>query len=270
MIRLTTEGNRSLTQMAIDDIEKGEIPRYLYKYRAPNEFTTRIIKNNALFYSTPLSFNDPFDCQITLNTENTLKEITAFLRQNSPDLKSSAIKSQALYWHKNPRLFHKHINEGAREAFNDNGVCCFTTDPKNILMWSHYADSHRGICMKFDLLADPLAFFAAYKVNYEEEYPVLNHVRNKRGESVTKLLITKAIQWAYEEEYRILKMGEPGNHSFAPSALVEIIFGLRCPTPFVSDIMKLTDNSRMGHVTFAKAQTLPNRFALEIRKIPRR
>ena len=269
MIRVTSESKRSFAQMTIDDVEKGDFPRYLYKYRAPNEFTKNIIRNNALYYPTPLTFNDPFDCQIRLSTDSTYKQIVAYLRRNNTDLVSAEIKRQANHWFKNPRLFDRIINESARESFNNNGVSCFTSDPTSILMWSHYADSHKGICMKFDVLADPSAFFAGYKVNYEVEYPIWNHVRSDTGQSVTNLLTTKAKQWEYEQEYRVLKIGDPGNHSFAPSALVEIIFGLRCAADYIDDVKRLTNNSRTGHVAFSRTVTAANRFALELRPIPR-
>lgn len=60
-----------LTRLAVLE---GLFPRYLYKYRGTDEFTKNIIKNNALWFSTPLSFNDPFDCQITLDTVSTYAE----------------------------------------------------------------------------------------------------------------------------------------------------------------------------------------------------
>ncbi|WP_188563958.1 DUF2971 domain-containing protein [Hymenobacter frigidus] len=151
----------------------------------------------------------------------------AFVRRHRPHFTRAAIRKQALAWHKRPRLFHKTVNDASRDSFNENGVCCFTKDPKNILMWSHYADSHKGLCLKFDVLADPRSFFVAFKVEYKEEYPIWNHLREAEGQSVTNLLITKASQWAYEQEYRVLKFGETGNHSFSKTALYSSRSSLR-------------------------------------------
>jgi len=46
---------------------------------------------------------------------------------------------------------------------------CLTPDPCSTLMWSHYADNHRGICLEFDT-TNPL-FSDALEVAYRSEYP---------------------------------------------------------------------------------------------------
>lgn len=46
------------------------------------------------------------------------------------------------------------------------GVCCFSLDPKSILMWSHYSDNHKGVCLKFDRLKDMECFRGSYPVDY--------------------------------------------------------------------------------------------------------
>ena len=41
----------------------------------------------------------------------------------------------------------KEIHKGVGEAI---GVSCFIEKPNNMLMWSHYADKHTGICVEYD------------------------------------------------------------------------------------------------------------------------
>ena len=44
---------------------------------------------------------------------------------------------------------HGDINESRYPK-----ICCFSTDEKSILMWSHYADYHKGICLRFRAIKD--------------------------------------------------------------------------------------------------------------------
>lgn len=182
-------------------------------------------------------------------------------------MRKDEIQKQANEWRKKPHLLHKIVNDAARITFNKSGVCCFTTDHENILMWSHYADSHKGICMKFDLLADPKVFFALFRVEYEKEYPKCNHLRDNARETVAKLVKTKAKVWEYEQEYRVPKYSDSGNHAFAPLALVEIIFGCRASEPFIHEIQHLTQSPRMSHVMFKKATVQNNNFGLDIKDL---
>lgn len=39
-------------------------------------------------------------------------------------------------------------------------------------MWAYYADSHKGVCMKLDLLAQPLLFCPISHVGYDRSYHV--------------------------------------------------------------------------------------------------
>ena len=41
-------------------------------------------------------------------------------------------------------------NQELRAQISQRGVACFTTELNNILMWSHYADGHKGFCLEFD------------------------------------------------------------------------------------------------------------------------
>src|ERR1700729_1649096 len=58
-----------------------------------------------------------------------------------------------------------------RESFAEQrrkfGVCCFCAgDPRNVLMWSHYAGAHFGICLQFETARDPPTLMRALRVPY--------------------------------------------------------------------------------------------------------
>jgi Protein of unknown function (DUF2971) len=64
-----------------------------------------------------------------------------------------------------PRQLQNFIQEVSKRAEGEickRTIYCLTPDPTSILMWSHYADHHRGICLEFDV-ANAL-FLKAWKV----------------------------------------------------------------------------------------------------------
>ena len=81
---------------------------------------------------------------------------------------------------------------------------CGTRDP--ILMWSHYADGHRGIALHFDASAAP--FDAAYEVHYSETYPEFPFPisdADADNNKVRAMILTKSRGWCYKEEYRAVR-----------------------------------------------------------------
>jgi len=78
------------------------------------------------------------------------------------------------------------------------GMLCFSPHWKNAVMWSHYADRHRGICLGFDV-ADEIAEV----VNYSERRPAIDLSREPEESDIKPLLFLKGPDWRYEEEYRV-------------------------------------------------------------------
>lgn|GEM_PF-1692454 len=116
----------------------------------------------------------------------------------------------------------KKIEEGIKyavtEASNQLLVSCFSKVDDSVLMWSHYADSNRGVCLEFEN-EDFL------DVSYSNEraairmrnlmYKILWNFHNKEKIEITKNnlpmmliaiapLLTKSNDWAYEKEVRCI------------------------------------------------------------------
>ena len=91
-------------------------------------------------------------------------------------------------------------------------IGCLATDPKNRLMWSHYADSHRGFCIEYDFnsLKDEVLPFP---IIYSETRPLIpwkaaiDHTQESMEAATADLtlgLLTKDKSWEYENEWRVL------------------------------------------------------------------
>lgn len=101
----------------------------------------------------------------------------------------------------------RYYNTGAE----DIGVACFSEVPDSILMWSHYADYHKGICLEYDktdLLTNRAAELCLFPVLYEERMPDTGETLFT-GEPIEiarmlyQTVFTKHISWSYEKEWRL-------------------------------------------------------------------
>jgi len=75
------------------------------------------------------------------------------------------------------------------------GLLCFCATWRSPLLWSHYADRHKGICLGFDVCDDFVA-----KVDYVEKRTPLRLPLME--DSMQRILFTKFSGWSYEEEWR--------------------------------------------------------------------
>jgi hypothetical protein len=110
------------------------------------------------------------------------------------------------------------------------GIYCLSKIMDDILMWSHYSDSHKGLCLEFDTTKEIMLFGQAFKVNYSNEYPSIDVIKIAvgKGNEYRKAVLTKSKHWEYEQEWRILKpksLGGPGKHRFPPELLTGVILG---------------------------------------------
>jgi hypothetical protein len=136
-----------------------------------------------------------------------------------------------------PRRSDRRLFQELKEEMNQTvGVLCFSRAWSNPVLWSHYADRHRGICLGFDLLDQYVK-----PVTYSgKRLPAQVEKGLPAGSTETlgyKLLTTKYEHWRYEDEVRLiveLKHAiQDGDHHFVPFGpalqLREVISGPRCP-----------------------------------------
>lgn len=93
-------------------------------------------------------------------------------------------------------------------------MTCFTNKNDNILMWSHYANKHNGICVKYDLKDCKELLYSTFPVVYSTKRPSISKNELLISSSETKVnedklllllvksLLTKSDEWKYEEEWR--------------------------------------------------------------------
>jgi len=151
--------------------------KFFYKYQSLTKekdsdtiYTIENLTNNQLFFEHPNKFNDPFDSRVYcfyLGTEeqfinlyesiknydraSALKVINEYIEKGIYEKRGDLIYTdfKKIYDGDDKKQFHRDVNDAIYPK-----VCCFSDTCKNILMWSHYADSHKGICLRFRAVTD--------------------------------------------------------------------------------------------------------------------
>ena len=108
-------------------------------YKCPAESLSLIV-NRELYFSDPAHFNDPYDCQINIS-EAVMEAIENAELSTEHRVKAKLEKIINL-----ADLFQK-IEKDVRGC----GILSLSKINNDVLMWSHYADNHKGFCIGFNL-----------------------------------------------------------------------------------------------------------------------
>ncbi len=95
------------------------------------------------------------------------------------------------------RTMRKAFRVFKKEMEQSYGILCFSRTKKNPVLWSHYADKHKGMCLGFDVRDKTLE-----EVKYTSRRLVFKSERDLTKGTAIKLLSTKYQGWSYENEIR--------------------------------------------------------------------
>lgn len=131
--------------------------------------------------------------------------------------------------------------------------------PSHKLMWTHYADSHHGFCIAYDIEklidSEPLLFNVDHiKVKYVEGLPQIG-IRDvaQRANLMEKLFGTKTKDWEYEKEIRLLYTNYGIKH-YSPFALKAIYFGLHMSEQYQNLIIDGLQNRDVKFYKMSKVE----------------
>ncbi len=84
------------------------------------------------------------------------------------------------------------------------GMISFSHEYNNPVMWSHYSDEHKGVCIQFSVDHETI-----FSIKYVEErlffgLSAENFLDHIKKENSLELLLTKYNHWKYEKEARII------------------------------------------------------------------
>lgn len=158
---------------------------------------------------------------------------------------------------------YKEIKNVWSELMPKFRILCLSSVRDNLLMWSHYADSHKGAVLELQCLKDS-AWLRAQPVTYQAAPPTWASIdewaKILTGQqtldlenAVTKYTCTKGLDWAYEKEWRVIdfaRQGEKGGFSydrFDPRELRSVYLGCDVSEKDKADITSLIRDD-LSHV----------------------
>lgn len=128
-----------------------------------------------------------------------------------------------------------------RKFLSQLTVSCFSASGwDNQLMWSHYANSYSGICIEYDFSKITEFIGFVYPVEYKTQRPNISMedlgitgVETKPQTSIKQIepdmarilscLLVKNTCWEYENEWRIINIGEPNTPKFVEMPYIKSI-----------------------------------------------
>ncbi|AVA23039.1 MULTISPECIES: DUF2971 domain-containing protein [unclassified Rhizobium] len=284
---------------------------YFYKYMTAT--TAKIVlRNRTLRWSAPALFNDPFDIQFNMQITADLASVKPLALERLWDVYQGRLEpdpqnpvGRLFKLLRDPRvklskdeLFREFgpafeegfermlkalptVNAKAAKLLEDLKILCLTVRPDNSLMWAHYADSHKGVILRFrSIPAFDSPYGAARPIEYVDQVPPLvSEIQLAdifagvgtldRAGILDRAVYTKSTEWAYEEEWRLNSGGgrRPGelfeDVPFGRNELDGLIFGLRTSADDRAELTALSSN--YPNVELLVASRSENAFGLVIR-----
>lgn len=250
-----------------------ELPPRIYKYRDwGRSFNRTLLTQGELYFSSPADFNDPFDSRLRVRYDKLPdRELEQLLYQRFRDGNPTARHEEGVA--AASRAFRKIRDKDALEIIHRGeyeancgflGVFSASLERDNILMWSHYAQSHSGFVVGLDtgLLFEDVPCIIA-EVSYQDEYPVLLPEPQLAVMDLMRVLNTKSSLWAYEREIRLCKAdGANKALPFRPEVIKEVILGCKISPQHRSEIMAVA--AALPSVQLYEARVNDEAFALDI------
>jgi hypothetical protein len=158
------------------------------------------------------------------------------------------------------------------------GITCFSEDNLNLLMWSLYADSHKGICIGFNIeklyhsvKRNGYNEVALLKVIYVNELEPINFFEDSY-KAVANWMRTKSDSWKYEKEIRLSFGPYKANNadcdfvSFDLKAIEEIYLGSQMQNEEEDKIIKFIESNNLTTKIY-KISLNDQKFKLERNEI---
>ncbi len=232
------------------------------------------IVHSKHFFASPLSFNDPFDCRPNFELRGTqdqlLKYYESLVARYMPKLGRDAGRAEARLRVTDPAFDPRLPGnmDRFRRMYHDNvtskvGVMCLSEVHDDILMWAHYADSHRGVCLVFDP-SEP--FFAkAQPVHYRDDRPHVNPLIHTQDQMLDAAMFTKSNHWKYEREWRILQYRKgDGVYTIPSRALVQVVLGAEISAENEAKVCQWASEA-VSPISVIRASLSPMKFKVEIK-----
>ena len=214
------------------------------------------LRESKIWLSSPHYLNDPSDCVMNIDYQSTMQkqamevceslfgfEIARSLLNNPNS--TEIIKNAA------DKVRGKLADED--RVITDNVfLACFSeqSNISSLRMWGYYANSHRGFCLEYDI-EKILKTIDCMPVAYKKQYSLSPDTETDKEirDFTLKIAYTKALEWQYEKEWRILepKENQRGKNGYyiefiKPS---KVYCGCKADRRLINDLKEICEDQKI-------------------------
>lgn len=221
-------------ELVITRITSCDISEGLSSFRAFNEHSLADLINNEITVCSPRVMNDPYDTLLMKWGEN--------LRFTQPEKKHVRPLCDSFESYRIRSFCHLSDKDGRDMV-------------ANVLMWAHYANNHKGYCIKYCFSDSFIQTEERRTTRFREiNYPDRDVPFNLNSSSINtdQALCTKFKDWEYENEVRLITYipDIKGDYLSVPldkdSYIESVYFGYRCTDETITtvrNVLKRYDNN---------------------------
>ena len=298
-------------------IEIGKTQNWLYRYRNFSEKNIDALVNDRLYFSIPEYFNDPYDNLVYADVEKIVMNVATHIGYGMKDYLERLNKKDPIlagpataFWYGNKREeflqgFFEYIVESIedikRKVRKNVKIICFSKIHDSMLMWSHYADNHKGFMLVYALedIMNALRYdetetetarktrlepveYVENKLDLTEEIDAYTRSRRPNAGDVIppdgdipqpklrKMITQKAKDWSYENEWRLIPRTIDLEHE-SPLCYIEcvptaIVLGAKCEKENREKILNIARNKNLPVLEMVLSERSP-KFKLDVEEI---
>lgn len=195
----------------------------LYRYRSLSTYSIDDIINGKITLSSIGEFNDIFDGALhQYGSDQEIEEAAEAKWEELETLLISARLPKNILQRDNIVVpYINHLKTESRLKFREleylgTYVCCFSKDSQSTLMWAHYADSNKGICIEYDfnnVPAEHIVRKSIFPIAYTPAPINVEDLLSENGRQIYQYpldaailctALNKASIWQYEQEWRFV------------------------------------------------------------------
>lgn len=279
----------------------------LFKY-VPPESGLKMLVSGLIRFSPPQAFNDPFELKPNIKGFASTATVDESIVKNTPNILRQEYDKLPQYFRNNlsydgfvnlstirladpilgVRSGVEILTPVLRSALESRlqkitGILCLTEKEDNLLMWAHYAASHSGFVVEFDVANeyfkqdDSIKRTPMFlkKVEYFESRPALLF----SGLRAEDIFLAKSRDWEYEQEWRMFaplehaqkieRVGDEEIHLFEypRNAVCRVILGCKASIKTETSVRSILDSeSTLAHVELWRASIDLHDFKLNFHK----
>lgn len=185
------------------------IPKNLYKYKPWNTYTIDVFKEHRIYISAPEKFNDLLEMRLRMiSFDPMVGTIDDMFDDDTVKSVEMSIDNETFDFIDQNKMLQEWDEERIHQDRETMKILCLTNNPLNSMMWYHYANDYKGVCLQFSNL-----FIGEDSERHTGLFGAVQYGSSSRNDgtqntplvSYVQSLFYKSSEWREENEYRYIE-----------------------------------------------------------------